>query len=160
MKIIQILAIILLIMIPALATSVGISPENVNINLTQGQEYKISFIAVNSGNETTQYKITSDGDISPWIKFRATNVTMHKQEAVITSANVTIPTNLPDGIYKGNILLKSVLVQSTSGSSVSVQVNLPITIKVESNATPNIFIVVGILLIIIAIIIFVIYKRK
>ncbi len=123
--------IIALMTTPVLAASAGISPANIVLNATQGESYTIDFAAVNTGDDTTNYFIYARGNITNWTQFNITKVTLDGKKAYPTDALITIPEDLPDGTYKGDIIVKSIPDSSVSGNKISVAVNLPITLIIK-----------------------------
>ncbi len=126
-----IIALMLMLTPPALAASAGVSPASIMLNATQGESYTINFAAVNTGDDTTDYSISARGNITNWTQFNITKITLAGKKAYPTDALITIPDDLPDGTYKGDIIIKSIPDSSVSGNKISVAVNLPITLIIE-----------------------------
>lgn len=130
----KILLIILLIALSsphASALSAGVSPPNVTINnATSNGTYTVTFAVYNMGNETTDYSIASSGNISDWITLKTEKATVSGKKSYPTQAEIKIPDNIPDGTYRGNILIKTIPDAGTTGNKVSIGVNLPIEITV------------------------------
>ncbi len=148
---------------PALAASAGVSPANIILNGTQGETYTINFAAVNTGNDTTNYSIYARGNITNWAHLNITEVNLAGKEAFVMKALITIPTNLPDGTYKGDIIIKSIPDSAGGGNKVSVAVNLPVTITIKNTKSivmQQLYIpMIIILIILLCVVVFLIKKR-
>lgn len=145
------ITILLLIILttPALAASAGVSPASIKLNATQGESYTINFAAVNTGNDTTSYSIYARGNITNWTYFNTTKITLAGKKAYVTDAIITIPKDIPDGSYRGDIIIKSIPDSSTGGNKISVAVNLPVTLTVtRPGVEPWVFVLAIILIII------------
>lgn len=145
--IITIILIFTLLSNSASATSAGISPPNITLNNAMAEKtYKVNFTIYNLGNESTDYSISSRGNITNWTHTSKNEVRLDGKKALPMTAEISIPSDTKDGIYSGNILVKSIPNESVIGNKVSVGVSLPITLIV-SNPTKAIQpLTVGILL--------------
>lgn len=142
-KKISILAILVIVLSitfinPTSATSAGVSPPKIIINNAQpGNDYNLTFAVYNMGNQTTDYSIEVDGNISNWTYIDAKKLTVGGNMNIPIKGVIRVPSNAAIGNYTGNILIKSIPNSSISGNKVSVGVNLPIimNITVDNSST-------------------------
>lgn len=115
----------------SVAVSAGVSPPNITINdATPGGIYTVNFSVYNLGNESTEYSISSNGDVGNWTVLGQDNVNLKQKTSSLVGAKITVPSNIVDGVYKGNILIKSIPKSSVTNNKVSIGVNLPVVLNV------------------------------
>lgn len=114
------------------AISAGVSPPKINIeNAIPDNIYNLTFTVYNMGNETTNYSIILKGNTSNWTYLDKSSVEVKGNSSYPIYGKVKIPKDIINGTYKGNIIIKSIPSDSITGNKVSVGVQLPITINVS-----------------------------
>lgn len=142
------------------AVSAGVSPPNITINnATPGGVYTVNFSVYNLGNESTDYSISSNGDVGNWTVLGEDNVNLGQKASYLMGAEITIPSDLADGVYKGNILIKSIPKSSVTNNKVSIGVNLPIVLNVVSPPQTYDITLVAVVFAIIGAVVLILLKR-
>jgi len=131
------------------STALGINPQYITINnALRGGEYTKNINIFNQGDEDEKVSLSSSGDISTWTFFydkdnlneTINNITLPANSIKQVLVIFKIPKNIPNGIYIGKILVKTIpLDTSEKNLTVTVPLSLPIftTINVTGEQILN-----------------------
>ena len=150
MKTVTVLIVLLGIIInfqPASAIGIGISPSEITIdNVLKGNEAERSITIFNTGSETTNFTLSSSGDVCKWVTFYdpddpATNITtisIPGQEKRAVIINIRIPEDTLNAKYIGSIDIRSIPVAINSngmGQQLIIGASSTIKLIVTGNQT-------------------------
>ncbi len=144
---IVLLGIIIITFQPASAIGIGISPSEITIdNVLKGNEAERSITIFNTGSETTNFTLSSSGDVCKWVTFYdpddpATNITtisIPGQEKSTVIIKVRIPEDTLNAKYIGSIDIRSIPVTTNSngmGQQLIIGASSTIKLIVTGNQT-------------------------
>ena len=117
-KIIALLILLLAAMVqPVLAIGIGISPSEININSgLKGVNYENTLTIFNTGQEATNFSLSSGGNISGWASFyksenqssKITNISIPKEDHASLVVVFHVPNDTANGNYLGTLDVNSI----------------------------------------------------
>lgn len=137
-----------LMLVPSVASADGITafPNRVEVdNGLRGGVYERSITLQNDFDEPGVFELSSDGSIADWIEIQTregvtlTEIDAPPKERVSVQVKVTIPDDVPNGVYDGSLGALLILDGEASGegtgSGVRLGVVVPITIDITGEQT-------------------------
>jgi hypothetical protein len=127
--------------LPALAgAGIAVGPSTIDLDAVRGAEYNTSVSVLNSGDDTTDFTFSAQGEAADWMSLSykgepASRVTVAPDVRVTIQVNVSVPGDAANRKYTSKIVFTSVPPALTTGQAVSVSAAATININVTGTQT-------------------------